>query len=128
MTRPAATDCVPAHDSTAPAPKTPHSYAVQLADLIEAGLLQPPFALTKTYKGVTLEAVIKAGGGVRFAEEIYDSLSSAGGMARKSVVGAPEGHEYPQTNGWTFWLYRDADSAQLRPVDDLRQRYLQAVI
>lgn len=108
--------------------KTARSYPVQLSDLIEVGLVQPPLALEKTYRGVTLGAVIEAGGGVRFAEEIYDSLSTAGGMARKSVVGAPEGHEYPHTNGWTFWLYRDAESAQLRPVDALRQRYLRAGI
>ncbi len=106
--------------------KTPRSYAVQLADLIEAGLLQPPLALEKTYKGVMLEAVVEVDGCVRFAGESYDSLSTAGGMARKSVVGAPEGRDYPQTNGWTFWQYRAADG-HLQPIDDARQRYLKQV-
>lgn len=104
---------------------TPHSYAVDVADLIAAGLIQPPLALEKSYRGVQLEATIEADGRVSFADESYDSLSTAGGMARKSVIGAPPGRPYPQTNGWTFWLYRDAASGVLRSVDDLRQRYLQ---
>jgi len=45
-------------------------------------------------------------------------------MARRSVVGVPSGQPHPQTNGWTFWLYRDAAPAELGSVDDLRQRYL----
>lgn len=105
--------------------KAPASYAVQLQDLIDAGLVRPPLALEKTYKGVRLEALIAADGRVGFAAESYDSLSMAGGMARKSVVGAPPGRLYPPTNGWTFWLYRDAASGELRLVDELRQQYLQ---
>lgn len=77
------------------------------------------------YKGVHLEALVEANGRVRFAEESYDSLSMAGGMARKSVSGAPPGRAYPPTNGWTFWLYRDRASGELHPVDELRQQYLQ---
>ena len=51
----------------------------------------------------------------------FKSLSLAGGMARKSIVGAPPGREYPQTNGWTFWRFRDTDG-RLAFVDVLRQR------
>jgi hypothetical protein len=101
-------------------PKAPLSYAVQLADLIAAGIVQPPLPLEKMYKGVHLEA----DGRVRFFDESYDSLSTAGGMARKSVIGAPAGRPYPPTNGWMFWLYRDATSGDLCSVDDLRQQYL----
>ncbi len=104
-------------------PKPPHSHAVELRDLIDAGLVQPPLPLEKMYKGVKLEAVIAADGCVRFAEESYDSLSTAGGMARKSVIGAPPGRPYPQTNGWSFWLCRDS-AGELCSVDDLRQEYL----
>jgi Restriction Enzyme Adenine Methylase Associated/Type I restriction enzyme R protein N terminus (HSDR_N) len=106
-------------------PKAPLSYAVQLADLIEASIVQPPLPLEKMYKGVHLEAVIEADGRVRVAGERFDSLSTAAGMARKSVIGAPPGRLYPQTNGWTFWSYRDATSGDLRAVDDLRRRYLE---
>lgn len=125
VTPPATTAGHAAPDPEAKPPKAPLSYSVQLHDLIDAGFVQPPLALEKTYKGVHLEAVIEADGRVRFAEESYDSLSTAGGMARKSVIGAPPGRLYPQTNGWTFWLYRDAASGELRSVDELRQQYLQ---
>jgi hypothetical protein len=62
---------------------------------------------------------------VRYAEESCESLSTAGGMARKSVIGAPPGRPYPQTNGWSFWHYRDAASGELRSVDELLRQYLQ---
>jgi hypothetical protein len=52
----------------------------------------------------------------------YDSLSIAGGMARKSIVGAPAGREYPPTNGWTFWRFRESDG-HLALIDVLRQRH-----
>jgi hypothetical protein len=103
----------------------PRTSAVKLADLIEAGLLQPPLALEKTYKGVRLDAIVEADGRVRFTGESYDSLSTAAGMARKTVIGAPPGYAYPQTNGWIFWQFRDPATGQLRPIDDLRQQYLQ---
>ena len=121
---PAATKAQPEPDLETKPPTAPQSYAVGLGDLIKAGLVQPPVALEKTFKGVRLEATIEADGRVRFAEESYDSLSTAAGMARKSVTGAPPGRAYPQTNGWTFWQYCDA-SGELCSVDDLRQHYLQ---
>jgi hypothetical protein len=45
-------------------------------------------------------------------------------MARKSVIGTPEGRPYPQTNGWTFWQFRDPKSGNLRDMDSLRQEFL----
>ncbi len=56
-----------------------------------------------------------------FAGQPYDSVSMAGGMARKSIVGSPSGRDYPQTNGWTFWQYRRTDGAR-HPLDDLRRQ------
>lgn len=53
----------------------------------------------------------------------FDSLSTAGGMARKSIIGGPPGRDYPQTNGWTFSRARHTDG-RLAVVDVLRQRYL----
>ena len=106
-------------------PNTPRTSAVKLADLIEAGLLQPPLALEKRYKGVRLEAIVEADGRVRFAGESYNSLSTAAGMARRTVIGAPPGYAYPATNGWIFWQFRDPATGQLRLIDDLRQQYLQ---
>jgi hypothetical protein len=101
--------------------KTPWRH-VTLQDLISAGAVHLPLDLETTYKGQHLTARIEAGGIVTWNATTYDSLSTAGGMARKSVIGAPPGHEYPQTNGWTFWCFRDADGT-LVPLDRLRQRY-----
>ena len=55
----------------------------------------------------------------------YDSLSTAAGMARKSVIGAPEGRAYPQTNGWAFWQFQDPETGRLCYIDELRQQYLE---
>jgi hypothetical protein len=105
----------------APGPdKTPWRH-VTLADLISSGMVRLPLDIETTYKGHLLTARIEADGNVTWNGTAYDSLSVAGGMARKSIVGAPPGREYPPTNGWTFWRFRDADG-RLAFVDVLRQR------
>jgi hypothetical protein len=93
---------------------------VTLAELIGAGLIRVPLKLEHDYKRTHLTARIEAADRIVFDGIDCDSLSTAGGMARKSVVGAPPGREYPQTNGWTFWQYRRADGT-LGYVDELRQ-------
>ena len=50
----------------------------------------------------------------------YDSLSIAGGMARKSIKGDTPGHAYPPTNGWTFWEYHASDGSR-HQLDTLRR-------
>ena len=99
-------------------PKASHSHAVELHDLIEAGLVHPPLTLEKKYKGIQLKVVIEADGCVRFGDEVYDSLSAAGGMARNSAIGAAPGEPTPATNGWKFWQYRDATTGELRSIDE----------
>ena len=92
--------------------------------LISAGLIEVPLELERNYKGAKLTAVIQPDGTVTFGGESYDSLSTAGGMARKSVIGAPEGRPYPQTNGWTFWQFRDPKTGTRRDMDSLRRQLL----
>ena len=75
-----------------------------VGDLIHAGLIRTPFQIERDYKGVHLTAVVRQDGKVEFDEQAYDSLSTAAGMARKSVIGASTGRAYPQTNGWKFWM------------------------
>jgi Restriction Enzyme Adenine Methylase Associated len=82
-----------------------------LDDLIQAGLIRPPLQIERTYKGVHLTGVVQQDGKVEFGGQIYDSLSTAAGMARRSVIGSPTGRPYPQTNGWTFWMYRSENDA-----------------
>ena len=95
-----------------------------VGNLIQAGLIRTPFRIERDYKGVHLTAVVQPDGKVEFDGQAYDSLSTAAGMARKSVIGAPAGRPYPQTNGWTFWMYSDEDGGELREIDHLRQNYL----
>ncbi len=96
----------------------------KLTDLIAAGMVRPPLKLEREYKGVHLEAVVERDGKVRCDGQSYDSLSTAAGMARKSVIGAPPDRPYPQTNGWTFWLYRDDATSELKEIDQLRRSFL----
>lgn len=93
---------------------------VSLAHLVGAGLVPLPLDIEHLYRGVALTAHIEAADRVVFEGRLYDSLSTAGGMARRSVVGAPTGRPYPQTNGWTFWQYRRADGT-LGILDELRR-------
>ena len=97
---------------------------VQVSDLIRTNLLEPPLKLEKAYKGAHLEAEIQPDGTIVFEGETYKSLSSAAAFARKSIIGAPPGRKYPQTNGWVFWKYRDRETGRLEEMDVLRQRYL----
>lgn len=93
---------------------------VSLGQLITAGLVRVPLEIEHRYRGTDLTARIEDANRVVFNSAVYDSLSTAGGMARKSVTGSPVGRDYPQTNGWTFWEYRSPDGT-LRPLDNLRR-------
>src|SRR5450759_4323965 len=88
--------------------KTPWRH-VTLRDLISSGTIRLPLDIETTYKGHQLTARIEADGNVTWNGATYDSLSTAAGMARKSIVGAPPGREYPQTTGCTFWGLKDTD-------------------
>jgi hypothetical protein len=95
-----------------------------VGNLIQAGLIRTPFRIEREYKGVHFTALVRQDGKVEFDGQAYDSLSTAAGMARKSVIGAPAGRPFPQTNGWTFWMYSDEDDGALCDMDHLRQSYL----
>ena len=94
--------------------------SVSLAQLIAGGLVRVPLDVEHRFRGTNLSARIEDADRIVFDGAIYDSLSTAGGMARKSVTGSPPGRDYPQTNGWTFWEYRSPDGS-LHPLDDLRR-------
>ncbi len=102
--------------------KTPWRH-VTLKDLIASGTIALPLDIETTYKGHQLTARIETDGTVTWSGTSYGSISMAGAMARKSIVGAPPGREFQPTNGWTFWRFRDADGS-LAFVDVLRQRHL----
>jgi len=93
---------------------------VTLDHLINAGLVQVPFDVEHRYRGTDLAARIENSSRIVFQGSAYDSLSTAGGVARKSVAGAFPGRAIPQTNGWTFWQFRSPNGT-LRVLDDLRR-------
>lgn len=93
---------------------------ITLAQLIEAGLVRVPLEIERRYRGVVLGARIETAQRIVVGTTAFDSLSTAGGMARKAVPGAPTRQPHPQTNGWTFWEYRAADGTR-RQLDTLRR-------
>jgi hypothetical protein len=95
---------------------TPWS-GVTLGDILAAGLLAPPVDVMRTYKGHDLRARILGDGRVEFAGKVFGSLSVAGQMARRSIT--PD--ISAQTNGWTFWRFRDS-TGQVRELDSLRRQ------
>lgn len=98
-----------------------------LKDLIDAGFLSPPFELEATWRKHRFTAVVEKDGSVTFQGRPYRSLSVSGGMARNIASGPPKGgRPYYQTNGWTFWKYRDSKTGKLEVVDVLRQHYLKS--
>jgi hypothetical protein len=88
---------------------------ISIADLIGAGLIRPPVELEREYKGRKLKARIEHDGNVSFDGKTYPSPSTAGGMARATVIGMRKNGQPPPTNGWTFWRLRtrDGESVEL---------------
>jgi hypothetical protein len=115
---------VPVEQPSQRAPSSSRSHDVHLTDLISAGLITPPLQLERRYKGEVLRALIEKDGSVSFGAERYGSLSMAAAMGRRSVIGAPPGRKFPNTNGWLFWKYQDSETGKLEVVNRLRQKYL----
>ncbi len=107
--------------------KSPTVIPVTISDLIESGLIHPPLEIEVEYKRNRLSAMVQSTGTVLFSGKTYTSLSVAGGMARNSVNGPPHnGRPYYQTNGWTFWKYKDLETHRLKEIDHLRRLYLKS--
>lgn len=100
------------------------SKLIRIADLIHAGLIDPPLELKSNYKQANLTATIQADGTIDFKGQSYNSPSIAGGFARNSVIGLPTyGKTCHQTNGWIFWEYFDKGTGKMETLDHLRQKY-----
>jgi hypothetical protein len=112
----------PASPSQEPDPASASRRDASIHDLIASDLIRPPLELEKTYKGNRLTGRLEPDGRVTCLGETFDSLSTSAGAARASIIGAPPGRRYPQTNGWVFWRFRDNDGRS-KPLDFLRQRF-----
>jgi predicted type IV restriction endonuclease len=93
-----------------------------LADIINAGLIEMPLQVEREYKGERVTARIESAGEIVYGQISFRSLSQAGTAARKAILRLPTEAKGPATNGWTFWKFRDNEGA-LKPMDVLRRKY-----
>ena len=108
-----------------PSRRTQLRKLVTIADLVAAGIIQPPLELHKTHKGQHLTARVEANGTITVNGQPCTSPSTAGGVAAMAAGTrklAP-GEKLPHIDGWNFWQFTDADD-QSKPIDALRQRYV----
>jgi hypothetical protein len=96
----------------------PLKYPVALQDIIAAGLLAPPVALFRKYRGMKLTAQLLPGGQIEFQGQTYDSCSTAAEYARSTITG-----RRMHTNGWAFWQLVGADG-KVTTLLELRQRFM----
>jgi hypothetical protein len=76
--------------------------------------------LFRKYKGNVLEATLHSDGTVEFQALRYPTCSTAAEIARGTVTG-----RRMNTNGWSFWQYRDGQGKALELIE-ARRRYLEA--
>jgi Restriction Enzyme Adenine Methylase Associated len=91
---------------------------VTLQDIIAAGLLSPPLALFRKYRGTKLTAQLLPNGKVEYHGHTYDSCSTPAELARGTITG-----RRMNTNGWSFWQLTAADG-KVATLLDLRQRFM----
>ena len=107
-----------------PSRRTQPRKQVTIADLVAAGIIQPPLELHKTHRGQHLTARVEANGTITVNGQPCTSLSVAGGVAAMVAGTQPSpGQKLPFISGWNFWQFTDADD-QSKPIDALRQRYV----
>jgi DNA modification methylase len=81
---------------------------VPFAALLESGLLSP--GQTLRLKGTPHTAIIRADGSL-----MVGALTGSIHQVGRALTGAP-------CNGWTCWLYQDAETGAWQPIDLLREK------
>ena len=99
------------HDKAAPSGGGP-----SLADLIAAGIVKPPVALVRNYKGEDLSATILANGHVRVGTTEHETPSKAAVAAIAEATGVQR-----KANGWDFWQVTMPDGSRAS-LDSFRQQ------
>ena len=89
----------------------------ELADLLQASLIQPGLVLFAEYKGVRYEASVQADGKILLEGKQHKTPSAAGGAITAK-------HDVSPPNGWTFWHFIDANGTP-KILQTLREAYLQ---
>lgn len=71
---------------------------------------QPFFKIYAHYKGKNYKAIMLGNGVIKYRGREFYTPSAAGKYIRKK-----------ESDGWHFWKYRDPDSGELVPLDNLRK-------
>jgi hypothetical protein len=103
--------------------KKRESFNISVKDLIDGGLICPPMKLEQTYLGQRFQARIEIDGRITFRGVSYNSLSTAAGVARKTVIGTLPRYRFPQTNGWTWWFCKDKNNHRVM-LNELRMLFV----
>jgi len=94
----------------------------RIADLIRAGLINPPVDVERDNKGRRLVSRIEHDGNVSFDGRTYQSPATSGGHGQgRRHWNAQERSAAPDTNGWTVWRLRTRDGESVE-LADLRAR------
>lgn len=73
--------------NTGRGPRKPRDSGVTVKHLIAGDVVKPPLDLVSTYKGKEVRARIELDGQIRFGDQLVDSPSAAGSLAKASVSG-----------------------------------------
>jgi hypothetical protein len=93
-----------------------------LHDVLESGRLPAGSRLETDYMGHHHTAEVLADGQIRFQDETYGSLSSAGVAVKQAVRGPDIPESVRATDGWSFWRATDAQVGDTVTLKTLRQR------
>ncbi len=106
------------------APIPPKRLGVLLVGLIEAGVIEPPLQLERSYLERRLKARVEADGSVTCMGRSFCTLSSAASYARETCTELLGSDAHPlSSNGWAFWQFRN-EQGRLESIGSLRRRFL----
>jgi hypothetical protein len=93
-----------------------------LHDVLGSGRLPAGSRLETDHLGQHHTAELLADGQIRFQDETYGSLSSAGVAVKQAVRGPDIPESVRATDGWSFWRATDAQVGDTVTLKTLRQR------
>jgi hypothetical protein len=93
-----------------------------LHDVIQSGRLPIGSRLETVYMGQHHTAELLADRQIRFQDETYGSLSSAGVAVKQAVRGPDIPESIRATDGWSFWRATDAKAGDTVTLKLIRQR------
>ena len=104
------------------APVSSTERRLTLHDVIQSGRLLAGGRIETDYMGQYHSAELLADGQIRFREETYGSLSSAGAAVKQAVRGPDIPESIRATDGWSFWRATDAKTGDTVTLKVIRQR------